>query len=352
MTVSSALRTQRFLDHLRRAWNEQARRSTTHTSDRFAIGPWRLAAHYPGESLIATFGPALAHHPRFDEEAADLEILCIDASEGLLDIGAPPWRVEDLGPMGVVEGLEATGLRALWDYRRRVIHALDLETGFGVVIVADASDVPGWEQTFPFRNLLHWWTLHNDGVLIHGAAVAGSEGALLMVGDSGAGKSTTSLAGSEAGLKLLGDDFVAVTFGANPSVHSLYASAKLTADSTTRFDRLRDRMTYRIGNKHEKNIFFLDALGQKTLVASAPLSRIAFLVQTGGPTTALAGASAGAIFRHCAANTVALLPGDRARTLSALSRLSSSAPACELRLGRATQEVGAFLRRTLDKQAA
>jgi len=353
MTASSAVRTQRFLDSLRAKWQDHSKRSPNPMTDRLRIGPWTIAAHYPGESLKSVFGPALAHHARLDGvERVDLEILCLDASEALMEIGAPPWTTADLGPMGIVEGLKETGLRALWDYRRRVIHALDIEAGFGVVIVADANNVPGWEQTFPFRNLLHWWAVQHDGVLIHGAAVAGDEGAMLMVGDSGAGKSTTSLSGSEAGLKLLGDDFVCVTFGAQPAVHSLYASAKLTADSTTRFDRLRDQMTYRIGDKHEKNIFFLDALGQQALIASAPLSQIAFLVQTGGPTTALADASAGAIFRHCAANTVALLPGDRARTLAALSKLSTAAPARELQLGHSSQEVGAFLRRTLDKQAA
>ncbi|MEZ5708942.1 MAG: hypothetical protein R3E02_06090 [Blastomonas sp.] len=346
-------RTRQFLERLRSQWNALAVTATESLSVRQQIGPWRIAQHYPGQNLKPVFAPALAHHPHLaDDLLPDLEILCIDAREGLFDLGDAPWSDSDLGPMGLINGLVDSGLHALWDYQRRAIHIADLASRFAVVILPDAASVPGWEQTFPFRNLLHWLALNRGDVLVHAAAIAGDEGALLMVGDSGAGKSTTALAGAEAGLKLLGDDFVAVTFDPVPMVHSLYASAKLTGESTRRFKRLAGRMTHHIGAEHEKNIFFLDALGERRMQASAPLAGLVHLTRTGSDHSAMRASSSGTIFRLCAANTLALLPGERERTLAALSRLSTSAPAHELMLGQCSNEIGAFLHDRLNRRAA
>lgn len=71
--------------------------------------------------------------------------------------------------------------------------------------------------------------------VMHAGAVAYDGAAVLLIGSSGAGKSTTSLACAVSGAGFLGDDLVLVEAGEEdgeaPIVHSLFATAKLNGDS-------------------------------------------------------------------------------------------------------------------------
>lgn len=69
--------------------------------------------------------------------------------------------------------------------------------------------------------------------VLHAGAVAYDGAAALLVGVGGAGKSTTALACALAGADFLGDDLVLVEAGDpdGPIVHSMFATAKLNADS-------------------------------------------------------------------------------------------------------------------------
>jgi len=73
--------------------------------------------------------------------------------------------------------------------------------------------------------------------VLHAGAVAHDGAAVLFVGVGGAGKSTTALACALAGADFLGDDLVLVDTGdpggAGLVVHSMFATAKLNADSAT-----------------------------------------------------------------------------------------------------------------------
>ena len=71
--------------------------------------------------------------------------------------------------------------------------------------------------------------------LVHAAAVGTDEGALLITGRGGVGKSTTALACLEAGMQFLGDDYVVVGLDPEPQVYRLYGSAKLTSNSSSAF---------------------------------------------------------------------------------------------------------------------
>ena len=45
----------------------------------------------------------------------------------------------------------------------------------------------------PFRTILTWWAADHRLALVHAAAVATGDGAVVLAGTSGAGKSTTAL---------------------------------------------------------------------------------------------------------------------------------------------------------------
>jgi hypothetical protein len=99
--------------------------------------------------------------------------------------------------------------------------------------IDDAEEIPYWERSFPFRQILSWWLEPLAFQPVHAACVAWGDRGILMPGISGSGKSTTSLKLSLSGFDLLGDDYVLLDTTREPKVWSLYRSAKLSDRSLT-----------------------------------------------------------------------------------------------------------------------
>ncbi|WP_424016469.1 hypothetical protein ACOZ4N_11230 [Halorientalis pallida] len=89
-----------------------------------------------------------------------------------------------------------------------------IEDGERVLVDVDAGTVP---ETVAFRRVLEGQILgvllHLRGtLLLHASAVATDDGAVVFLGDVGAGKSTTATAFEAAGHRLLDDDIVPIRF--------------------------------------------------------------------------------------------------------------------------------------------
>lgn len=72
----------------------------------------------------------------------------------------------------------------------------------GYYWVRSAESIPGWDAAAPFRTLLAAWAESWGGVLAHAAVVGNGRRGVLLVGKSGAGKSTAALACASEGLGL------------------------------------------------------------------------------------------------------------------------------------------------------
>lgn len=112
------------------------------------------------------------------------------------------------------------------DASEHSVSALDRTEGRGVYWVPDARTFPYTSRSAPLRTLLHWILMDRGRHLVHGAAVGGEQSGVLLVGTGGIGKSTTALRCLAAGMRFLGDDWLA--FAANPPrAYTLYSVAKL-----------------------------------------------------------------------------------------------------------------------------
>lgn len=100
--------------------------------------------------------------------------------------------------------------------------------------IGEAASAPPYVRFRPFAEIFSAWYPTQGMVLLHAAAVGDADGAVLLVGDGGSGKSTTAVLCSNAGLGFLADDFCLLEPGAPPRVHSIYRSAKLRRDSAQR----------------------------------------------------------------------------------------------------------------------
>lgn len=147
--------------------------------------------------------------------------------------------------------------------------------GVGVdLLVTDA----GWDDieltSYPMATALASWAVASGLWPVHAAAVAFDGRGVLLVGDSGAGKSTSALACALAGAELLGDDLCIV----DPTrrvVHSWYGTVKVHSDSAA---ILGISPSARLGiNPMGKSVIAVRDLPAVEMVSSAPLHAIVVL---------------------------------------------------------------------------
>ena len=208
---------------------------------------------------------------------------------------------------------------------------VDDATGVALRWTETAADVPIWESIRPLRVALRWWSTRHGGALLHSAAVAREGRAMLLVGDAGAGKSTTAFSCLGRGLDVLGDDYCLVQpdVGGVPRVFTTYRLGNLTRRSMDLLPGLADRV--RGVSMQGKLVVPLDALppGRE----SATVVGVAAVTQQPGAAASLAPIRPMEVLQRLAPNTVSQIPGWTRQTLEVCSRVVASTPTYELTVG-------------------
>jgi GT2 family glycosyltransferase len=185
-----------------------------------------------GKELIAAIYPALAGIvvPITAPGAARILVFDTDASGVPAPQFARPvqhlirWR-------GDCWTEPAARCRVVFHMSDHTLQVFDPTTGVCVVIISGLGKLPPWALAAPLRTPLAM-ILESRGVyLVHGAAMGNSDGAVLVTGYGGSGKSTAALSCCKAGMPILGDDYVAIrpprSIGDHPTVHNVFASLKV-----------------------------------------------------------------------------------------------------------------------------
>lgn len=116
------------------------------------------------------------------------------------------------------------------------------------VVLDRAQELDGSLRARPGADAISAWAANRGVLPIHAAGIAREGRALLLLGDSGSGKTTTALALAERGWNLVGDDRCFLyRDAAGTRVASLYATAVVTAASLL---RLQARDWQDIGGTH------------------------------------------------------------------------------------------------------
>jgi hypothetical protein len=154
----------------------------------------------------------------------------------LLDvIGGPVKSLEGLLPRPDMRG--RTVLRAnedlyyLWlDEAGGYVTAIDRHAGRGLVWFTKPDRIASWHIARPLMHAIKGASLRTPWTPIHAASVAREGSAILIVGQSGAGKTSIAMTCASRGWDYLGDDAVIVRAGP-ARVGSLYSSARLREDT-------------------------------------------------------------------------------------------------------------------------
>ena len=323
----------------------EAQRATQETAWLLALGGIRIHVRASGAAIGDWLAPALALQPAGSGAIpADFHLHIWDQAATGVSPPAPFWDTPGWANRGELPALQIDGVVAAYHEDAGYLAAFDPERRHAWIWVRDATAMPRYERAAPLRGPLSWLFSAADAQFAHAGAVATSNGAALLAGRGGSGKSTTAMACAAAGHGYLGDDYVLVAEdGGRAMVHSIYATAKLTEQS---FDLLPAMRPLADGpaTVHEKAVLQLTGtpLGAQ-MRDSAPIAAILLPQLTDAWGSRWEPAAASRALTALAPTTLFQLPGAGGEALGRLARLVRSVPAFTLHLGRDTDGIAPAL---------
>jgi hypothetical protein len=196
------------------------------------IGGVRIGLDMAGTVLAEAVRPAFSGILVDDDLPVDVTLRVFDSKGSGVDIPTFPRPMQALiGWRGQCAAEPGVRPMVFFDHGSCAPFVVDTATSTGTVTIDDLTQLPYWMLAAPFRSELGVLLQPYGIQLVHGAAVGRPEGAVLLTGYGGSGKSTTALSCLRRGLTVLGDDYVAIKVparrGTPATVHRVYSSLKL-----------------------------------------------------------------------------------------------------------------------------
>jgi hypothetical protein len=312
----------------------QAKNAAGENNFYYRIAGTTVCLKFAGDRLVPYLTPALEHLRLTDVSSADLTICVWDSDSTNVEMIPPPCTKDCFTDRGDIWGFNSRRIKAAFHWIECSVNLMDLENKIGIYWVQTAKSLPYWVMASPLRTLFHWWMENNGCQLLHAAAVGTENGAVLITGKGGVGKSTAALSCLQAGLFYIADDYVIATLDPKPTVVSLYSTAKLNADHVANFPDLSQYVNNAEKLDQEKAVIFLHPdLGRK-LMFEMPLKAILTPKFADHLDSRIKSVSRWDIQRAMSFTTMSQLPYVGHHTHKYISRLASSLPHYILEVGK------------------
>lgn len=202
------------------------------------------------------------------------------------------------------------------------------------------------EHASPARTILSWWAPRQGLRMVHAAAVGTARGGALLVGPSGSGKSTTALRCLDGGLDYVADDCCLVRDGDPPTLHALYATAKVEMRRADWFPRLEAEIRDAPPMLDGEALLHLETSGG-ALVRELPL-RIVLVPEVGAAQTTVAPCRPARALAALAPSTIFQFPGSPDDTLARLADVVRGVPCHRLLLGPDVERIPAVIAEAIE----
>jgi len=208
-----------------------------------------LTLHIAGAALAEATLPALAHllngrgdgrGPLAPTAAPAITLHLWDGAATGVWPPRPPFTPDDYRRYGQ-RAVAHDGVRSLmYAPTSGQLFAYNRASRQGYFWAEDASQLSIYERAAPVQTLFHWALGEFGWQIVHAAAVGNASGGVLLIGSTGAGKSTTALSClAQAGLRFLSDDKCLVRLAPQPQAFALFSSAKIKGDMLPRLPHFR-----------------------------------------------------------------------------------------------------------------
>jgi hypothetical protein len=319
-------------------------RCGTHVHD-LRVGGTVVRLAFAGPALEGQLMPALAHLRIEPVATPDATFHVWDSESTDTPNIAPPVGWESFTDRGDIWGFDSRTVRSAFHWIESSLNLMDLGTRTGIFWVRSAGALPYWTKASPLRTLFHWWMEQCGGQLVHAASVGTQDGAVLITGKGGVGKSTTSLSCVLDGMQYVADDYLVVTLDPVPMAHSLYNTAKLNPEQAARLPDLAS-MAHPAA-PGEKTVMHLHPQRADQVVSSLPLRALLTPSFGDSPDTRFVPASRALLEGAAAFTTMSQLPHCGQHTVDFVARMVSRLPGLQMQLGSDLPGVARAIRELL-----
>jgi hypothetical protein len=322
-----------FYDDVAAAFQDATRKHDV-MERHFRIVGRTLTVRFAGTVLVERLTRSLEHLAAAPAESPDLVIEVWDRASTGVPLPPPPWTGEAYTPRGDILGFNNERIRTAYNRPLGIFTMMDAGRRTAVYCSQDAGRLHYYEMGSPFRVIFHWWLGAQGYQFIHAGAVGtASEGGVLLVGRSGAGKSTTALTCLASELSYVSEDFCLLRGGAELRVHGIYNSAKVRPDNLHRVPHLRDAVVNAGELDARKAMLFLHRSFPDKLVPDLPVRYIVMPRVSGREETTLTPALPADALAALALSTVKQLPGAGKASLDTMQEAVQRVPCCFLEAG-------------------
>lgn len=313
----------------------------------YKIAGFNLKISFAGKSLIKLLTPALEHLRVEVFDNADFSISVWDSDSTSVKNPERPCEWNDFTDRGDIWGFNSQRIKTAFHWIECSVNVLDHERNSAVFWVQNNRQLPFWVYASPFRTIIHWFMEKRGYQLLHAAAVGTEEGAVLITGKGGVGKSTTALSCLNSGFKYLSDDYLITKIDPEPTVYTLYNTAKLNSDNVHKFPSLSKLVDNSEKLENEKAVLFLYPDKKDQIVDSLPIKAIFTPVIKDKKETSINAAKKLLVERSIAFTTMSQLPNVGKHTHDYISRLTSRTALHTLHLGsdfdKIAQSISSYL---------
>jgi hypothetical protein len=303
---------------------------------------------FAGPAMEEVLLPALDHLRREPAAAAQLTVHVWDSASTATSPPRPAWGLDAYREHGVIRGFFGDGFYTVYPRGVGALNLVDVDARQAFFWIEDAKSLGLPERGAPLRMLLNLWLLDRDPQLVHGAAIGSEEGCVLLIGPSGAGKTSTALSCLDSNLRHLGEDYCLLAPGEPPHVFSIYSSAKVEPATLGRIPELGELVVAMPEREDDKAILDLHSKDTGKMLRSAPLKAIAIPRIVDGTETRTAPCSTAEAMVAVAPSTMLQLPGNGPAVMRLLSETIRSVPCFRLEVGSEPSQIPRAIEQLLD----
>jgi len=305
----------------------------------FSIGGFTVKLRFAGSALVPKIIPALEHLSSASSSAASLTICLWDSESTGTTMPAPPWSIDDYNARGEVKDFNGGRYLTACNKGSGALSVLDKSSDTALWWIRNSSNVPFYETGSPLLTILHWWLQQKERQVVHAGAVGTRQAGVLMVGKSGSGKSTSSIACINSDLFYAGDDYCILSAHPAPHVYSLYNSGKLNADHIRNFPHLIPAVSNMDRIDEEKPLVLMNKHFPQKLINELPISAIFLPRITGLTYTTITQTTQAAALKALAPNTLFQLSNASHKSFSEIVRFVKQLPCFYLNLGTELDQI-------------
>lgn len=289
---------------------------------------------FAGPALVPATLPALAHLATLELSGPTVTVDLWDTSSTGVHPPPPPFAADDYRRYGRRAVAHADPVAVMHAPAAGLLCGYDRATRHGLCWAARADALSIYERAAPLQTLLHWALRELGWRIVHAAAVGTDRGGVLLIGNAGAGKSTTALSClTQEGLRLLSDDKCLARLDPVPSAYAAFSSGKVKADMLERLPHLQGRVEgWDDSSGAGKGLVYLHPSCAGQLIRTFAIRALVMPHVAHQPRPALRPVAPAEAFRVFGPSTAIWLPGAEADSVAFTAQLVRRLPCYQLDL--------------------